>query len=566
MKYFRNLRQQSAGDTIVEVLLALTVLSLIIGASSVLANRSTKSLQAVQENSVAQRLAQSQLELFRSYIPTREAPVGEDTILADGDGFCMVETLEDDVSKIEPKAADSAECSINEKGLPSTDLPYKVKLTITSESDGYTVRSRVEWAGLTVDTSQVDVDYRVYDKMRASFDIDPEAVCGLYEVKNAGGICIPADPSVKVVVRAIAADGSYGNLTQPSCSKTSAFNGINGVAIRLTQTGAGASAPQTKNTISDPASGSVVRFSPLQRNGTYSVNLPTIPSGYELCGSEGQTRNVGALIPGVNPERTVTYTLRPLIPSRANVSEGSYRFPGWHLYTATGARQTRAFTFSNPGAIALSGVSATLSNTTNYQIWANSCWGNLQPYASCAVTVAFTPPGGAGYNSYGQSGDRHATLTLSNNNGVAATGVGLVGRTYSDMMAPGDAITTPEDDRLVSYNPSCYNDAGAAWCPRYRIFLAGNGNLYMMNNYCAYRGDPEYNGSNASIHMQTDGNFVYYGTDTYRWVTWTNGMPGLWAHLQSNGYARLTYGYNGGTAMWLNANNDGSIGCSPRWP
>ena len=561
MKYFRNLRQHSAGDTIVEVLLALTVLSLIIGASSVLANRSTRSLQSTQESAVAQRLAQSQLELFRSYIPNRETPVSEDTVLASANGFCMVETTADGLSTIEPKPADSASCKVSEKGKPASELPYAVTLTIESQPDGYIVRSSVAWAGLTVDTSHVDVDYRVYDKMKASMIIDPEAICGLYQVKNDSGVCVPAEPSIKVVLRAVAPDGAPGNLVQPPCTKTSAFTSLNGVPIKLTQTGFGAAAPQTKNTTNDPASGSVVRFESLLRNGTYEVNLPTIPAGYQLCGTEGQTRNVGVLIPGVNPERTVTYTLRPLIPSKATTDTPSHAFPGWHLRNNGGDRYYKDIIFTNPASSskALTGISASISGDASFKNYAvNTCSGSLNPGASCTFRVYFWPSAGTRDTNYlGNTGTKQATVSLTNNQGVASTTTSVQGGTYSDMMRPGDAVTTPESPWLRSYNSACYNNVDA--CGYYRTFIAGNGNFYLMNTYCAWRGAPEYNGGNASINMQTDGNFVYYGTQSYMWATMTFGSD-IWAQMQSNGYGRLTQGYDGSTVKWLN----GTLGgCNP---
>lgn len=53
------------GDTIIEVLLAMSVIGLVIGASFGIANRSVRIGQDAQERSEALKLAETQVELFK---------------------------------------------------------------------------------------------------------------------------------------------------------------------------------------------------------------------------------------------------------------------------------------------------------------------------------------------------------------------------------------------------------------------------------------------------------------------------------------------------------------------
>ena len=57
----------SRGDTIIEILLSIAVLSLVLSVSYGLANRSSQATRQAQERSEAQKLAEEQLELLRGY-------------------------------------------------------------------------------------------------------------------------------------------------------------------------------------------------------------------------------------------------------------------------------------------------------------------------------------------------------------------------------------------------------------------------------------------------------------------------------------------------------------------
>ena len=72
--------------------------------------------------------------------------------------------------------------------------------------------------------------------------------------------------------------------------------------------------------------------------------------------------------------------------------------------TVTGSTSTpQSFTFRNTGGVAVTLTAPALSNT-DYALSSNTCGANLDPNATCSVSVAFTPTA---------SGDRPGTLTLA---------------------------------------------------------------------------------------------------------------------------------------------------------
>lgn len=57
---------KQSGDTIIEVLLAMSIIGLVLGAAFGIANRSVQIGQNAQERTEALKIAESQLELFKS--------------------------------------------------------------------------------------------------------------------------------------------------------------------------------------------------------------------------------------------------------------------------------------------------------------------------------------------------------------------------------------------------------------------------------------------------------------------------------------------------------------------
>lgn len=85
MKVSHHRRQ--AGDTIVEVLIAIGVVSLVLAGAFGVSTRSSKATLDSQEHAQAQQFLQAQVEQFRSYVQTKDSS-GLPAI--GSSAFCMI--------------------------------------------------------------------------------------------------------------------------------------------------------------------------------------------------------------------------------------------------------------------------------------------------------------------------------------------------------------------------------------------------------------------------------------------------------------------------------------------
>lgn len=75
------------GDTLIEVLLAMTVIGLVLSASFGIANRAAQTGRAAQERTEALKLAESQLELIKAYI--KDTSGGDNVESHSFSSFCI---------------------------------------------------------------------------------------------------------------------------------------------------------------------------------------------------------------------------------------------------------------------------------------------------------------------------------------------------------------------------------------------------------------------------------------------------------------------------------------------
>jgi prepilin-type N-terminal cleavage/methylation domain-containing protein len=131
------------GDTIIEVLIAVAIISLILAASYGIVNRNIATNQDTQEHSQGQQIVQRQIELLRAGTQA--------STLAFIDGGCF-----SGGSFIN----DSAACSLKADGVTGgcTDEPcYHLSITV---NDGiYTVTAK--WFSVRGDTSRITMEYGV---------------------------------------------------------------------------------------------------------------------------------------------------------------------------------------------------------------------------------------------------------------------------------------------------------------------------------------------------------------------------------------------------------------------
>lgn len=143
------------GDTLVEVLVCIAIVSVILTGAYVTTNRSTTGVRDSQEHAEALKLVESQLEQVRS----NARSTGE--VFTQGPPFCMIDAQPVSASI----APDAAKCIQDSTGAATTGEPA-YHLSITRSGDGtngavFTITAK--WDSVTGHGSaQENMSYRLY--------------------------------------------------------------------------------------------------------------------------------------------------------------------------------------------------------------------------------------------------------------------------------------------------------------------------------------------------------------------------------------------------------------------
>lgn len=135
-------RFNQRGDTIVEVLIALAIMSLVLAGAYATVDRNIKSSQQAQEHSRALEVAGSQLEQLKSYISAGNS--------VNSSSFCMYNGAPD---------TNPAHCKVDDN---TGDQRYTVLMTKTVVGADTTFKSSVTWAGIHGGTDQIDLLYKAF--------------------------------------------------------------------------------------------------------------------------------------------------------------------------------------------------------------------------------------------------------------------------------------------------------------------------------------------------------------------------------------------------------------------
>lgn len=329
VKIFKNQR----GDTIMEVLIAVAVLSLVLSAAFALANQSSQANTQAGERSESAKITESQIEQLKSFIGESAAPV----IPADG-YFCMYqETVGAGPQKVlKTKAVSSSAITADDfNAYPveckSPTVPGEFYNTyIQKVGNTYTAHTR--WyaaSGNGVD--ETTMVYRVYPDI-AGNQTGSTLLLGCNapsQYMNSLGGCEPCapgyqnllggfsmvpctaiTPTITVIVQKV--PPAAGNNT-PSCS--SAGNNANGVSVQLTgnsQTSSGTS---------------TATFSNLAFLKTYTASVSGMPAGFSFCPPPNSTTTETTKAEGNYPGANKTLSLK-IIPNCYAVTK--YGPPYYH--------------------------------------------------------------------------------------------------------------------------------------------------------------------------------------------------------------------------------------------
>jgi type II secretory pathway pseudopilin PulG len=144
----RLTKLNSAGDTIIEVMIVLAVLGLSIGIAYATANRSLLNARQAQESAEASSLAQGQVEQIRANSPDTSSPIyGGDPFCFDGNTFTNITTSPPDSCK----------------GASGYNDRYDTKITRDAASPNYTYTVTVTWDDVLGEgTDSSTLIYRVH--------------------------------------------------------------------------------------------------------------------------------------------------------------------------------------------------------------------------------------------------------------------------------------------------------------------------------------------------------------------------------------------------------------------
>lgn len=148
------------GDTIVEVLIAIAVVSLILGGAYVTTNKSLLATRAAEERGNALKLAESQVEQLKGL-----AKLDPNSIFGAGTPmpFCIRTDASSPSGIGTPISANNNDCKVNVAGAHDGIEPI-FRLSITRGSDGNTFTVTNTWSSVNGDVDdQVRLIYRVYE-------------------------------------------------------------------------------------------------------------------------------------------------------------------------------------------------------------------------------------------------------------------------------------------------------------------------------------------------------------------------------------------------------------------
>lgn len=136
-------RLNNRGDTIVEVLLAIAVVSAVLGGAYVATNRSLSGVRQSQERGEALKHVEGQIERLKEAARTDpDSPI----FTTPTNPFCLNDSLV-------PQAPTSATCNQDR---------YRLEITRTLTDDTYTFNTRASWTRLGGAQDQVNIRYRAY--------------------------------------------------------------------------------------------------------------------------------------------------------------------------------------------------------------------------------------------------------------------------------------------------------------------------------------------------------------------------------------------------------------------
>lgn len=150
-----HLRLSQQGDTIVEVLVAISIASLILGGAYVTSHNSLIATRDSQEHANALQIAQGQIEWLRA-----DAAQSNSQIFTQASGFCIADVVGGSIKT-------GAACKVDTTGTHSAtaaDDIYNVSIARSSPNanGSVTFTVSVKWPSLQNLSDEIQLLYRTY--------------------------------------------------------------------------------------------------------------------------------------------------------------------------------------------------------------------------------------------------------------------------------------------------------------------------------------------------------------------------------------------------------------------
>lgn len=149
-------RQRQRGDTIIEVLIAATVISAVIMGAYLLTQRSTSTVLYAQEHAEMVQVLQGQVEQVRALALAQKTPTGG--IYSPGE-FCVDAS---DPTDIKPVYKSDGENLSGEYANKCTNINDRYTVAVSYDSGTRVFNFKGNWDGLSGGVNNASLVYRIY--------------------------------------------------------------------------------------------------------------------------------------------------------------------------------------------------------------------------------------------------------------------------------------------------------------------------------------------------------------------------------------------------------------------
>lgn len=152
-KLIQRLKQNQRGDTIVEVLISIAVISLILGGAYITTNNSLRAERGAQERTDASKLVESQIESLKNLADTGN------TEIFNSSGFCITGG-----NTVSTSVNTNGTCKFNATGSNNNSEQPVYYINITRNANTFTIKSTWDSIESSGGQDTVQMVYKVYQK------------------------------------------------------------------------------------------------------------------------------------------------------------------------------------------------------------------------------------------------------------------------------------------------------------------------------------------------------------------------------------------------------------------